>query len=295
MPPARHEEGWREAADGLRLYWQRWKPEAPRAMLLFVHGLGEHSGRYQNPIAYFVARRFACYALDCRAHGRSGGTPVHIDCFEEFVADVRTIAAWMREEHPGLPLFLVGHSQGGLIVVACALWHPLGLAGLIVSSPFLGLHPETRPGPLLHHAARILSRIHPRLRLPNNLDPRKLSRDPTVVAAYAADPLVSHQVSVRWFTEVLRIQKRVHAGAGELGLPALVMVSGADRVVDSEATRRFAARAPAHLTEFLRWDGLYHEMFNEPEKERVFRKMEEWLEGRLLSECLPPGAGRRSG
>jgi alpha-beta hydrolase superfamily lysophospholipase len=295
MPPARREQGWRQAPDGLRLYWQRWKPAAPTAMLLFVHGLGEHSGRYQNPIAYFVARRFACYALDCRAHGRSGGTPVHVDRFEEFLTDVRTIAAWMHEEHPGLPLFLVGHSQGGLIVVACALWHPQGLAGLIVSSPFLGLHPETRPGLLLHQAARVLSRVWPRLRLPNHLDPRKLSRDPTVVAAYAADPLISHQVSVRWFTEVLRVQQRVLADAGDLALPALVMVSGADRVVDSEATRRWAARAPPHLTEFLSWEGLYHEMFNEPEKERVFRRMEEWLEGRLLSGCPPPGAGRRSG
>jgi alpha-beta hydrolase superfamily lysophospholipase len=295
MRVASHEERRCEAPDGLSLYFQRWLPEAPRAMLLFVHGLAEHSGRYQNPVAYFTARRFACYALDYRGHGRSGGTPVHIHRFEEFLSDVRTVAAWMLEQHPQLPLYLVGHSQGGLIVLAHALHHPQGLGGLILSSPFLGLHPETRPGPVLHQCARVLSHLLPRLQLPNELDPQKLSRDPEVVAAYAADPLVSHRVSTRWFTEVLKTQERVLAGAGRLVLPALVMVSGADRVVDSEATRRWVAGAPPPLVEFVRFEGLYHEMFHEPEREQVFKRMEEWLEARLSSGSPPPAAARRSG
>src|SRR5258708_34207450 len=114
MPPARQEEGWRQAADGLRLYWQRWRPDAPRAMLLFVHGLGEHSGRYQNPIAYFVARRFACYALDCRAHGRSGGTPAPIYPFPEFGAGGPAISALLRGQPARLPLLPLRPSPRGL-------------------------------------------------------------------------------------------------------------------------------------------------------------------------------------
>jgi lysophospholipase len=198
------------------------------------------------------------------------------------------------EEHPGLPLFLVGHSQGGLIVLAYALGRPGGLAGVIASSPFLGLHPQTRPGRFLHAAALLLARLRPRVLLASKLDPRKLSRDPAVVAAYSADPLVSRAVSTRWFAEVLAAQERVHAGAAGFARPALVMVAGADLVVDSEAARRWAEGAPRDLVQFVGWDGLYHELFNEPEREGVFRRMEEWLEGRL-SECPPPGAGRRSG
>ena len=115
------------------------------------------------------------------------------------------------------------------------------------------------------------------------------------MAAYAADPLVSHTVSARWFTSILDAVEDVNAAAGRLAVPALVMAGGADEVVDAEATRRWAERAPAGLVELVTWEGLRHELFNEPEKEQVFRKMEDWLERVALSGCPPPAGARRSG
>ena len=274
-------DGQVTAPDGLALSTRQWLPRDPRAVLLFVHGLGEHSGRYDHVARRFAARGFACYALDTRGHGRSPGLRVHIDRFEEFVGDVATMRTRLREAHPRLPLFLVGHSQGGLIVLHAALTMPQGLAGVVVSSPFLGIHPASRPSALVAAAARVLSRLAPRLRLDNGVDPRYLSRDAQVVKAYVNDPLVSRRVSARWFTEILAAQEVALANAPRLAVPALVMQSGADRLVDGAATRSWASAAPAALVEFVEWEGLYHEMFNEPEKETVFARTERWLERRL--------------
>jgi len=121
----------------------------------------------------------------------------------------------------------------------------------------------------------------PTLLFPNPVDPTRLSRDPAVAAAYLADPLVSRRVSARWFTEVTAAIARVHERAPRLSVPVLLMVSAADRIVDPEATMRFARHAPAALLELVRWEGFFHEMFNEPEREEVFRRMDAWLDARI--------------
>lgn len=292
MSEIRHEEG---TAGGRGLYWQAWRAEPARAALLFVHGLAEHSGRYLHPVGHFAPRGFPCYALDYRGHGRSSGIRVHVDHFHEFLEDVGTVHALVRERHPDLPFVLVGHSQGGLIALDYALRHPAGLAGVVVSSPFLGLHPATSPSGLTELAARLLSWLRPKTLFANHVDPRLLSSDPAVVAAYAADPLVSHTVSARWFTSLLATVAEVNGAAARLAVPALVMTAGADEVVDPEATRRWVQRTPAGLVDFVAWEGLYHELLNEPEKDQVFRRIEEWLEGVALSGSRPPAGARRSG
>jgi len=276
-------EGQVTTRDGLVLVTRHWVPPDPRAALLLVHGLGEHSGRYDHVARRFAARGFACHALDVRGHGRSPGLRVHVDRFVEFVGDVAAMRAQLREAHPRLPLVLVGHSQGGLIVLHSALAAPEGLAGVVVSSPFLGIHPSSRPSALLAAAARVLSRLAPRLRLDNGVDPTVLSHDAEVVKAYVGDPLVSTRVSARWFTEILAAHEAARAKAAQLAVPALVMQSGSDRLVDPAATRGWAAAAPAGLVEYVEWEGLYHEMFNEPERETVFAHMERWLDQRLAA------------
>jgi alpha-beta hydrolase superfamily lysophospholipase len=269
--------------DGLVLATRQWVPSDPRAALLFVHGLGEHSGRYDHVARRFAARGFGCHALDIRGHGRSPGLRVHVDRFDEFVGDVAAMRTRLREAHPRLPLVLVGHSQGGLIVLHSALAAPEGLAGVVVSSPFLGIHPSSRPSALVAAAARVLSRLAPRLRLDNGVDPAYLSHDAEVVKAYVGDPLVSTRVSARWFTEILSAHQAARAQAPRLAVPALVMQSGSDHLVDPAVTRDWAAAAPAGLVEYVEWEGLYHEMFNEPEKETVFAHMERWLDQRLAA------------
>ena len=286
-----HETGWTKSSDGNRLYWQHWAGgDDPQALLLFVHGLAEHSGRYQHVMQYFADRDFDCWALDYRGHGQSPGLRVHVDRFDEYSTDLAAVHELVQNAKPQLPLYLVGHSQGGLIVLRYALANPNGLAGIVVSSPFLGLHPDAAPPAALKLVANITSTFAPKLMFSKVAEPSFLSRDPQVDEAYIADPLVSDTVSARWFISIIRAHADTQASAAKLTVPALVMQSGEDRLADPAATRRWAHNAPDDLVEYVEWEGFYHEMFNEPEKEQVFERVEQWLNQQLaLSETLPVG------
>src|SRR5262249_51645012 len=149
-----------------------------------------------------------------------------------------------------------------------------------LTSPFLAPHPDLVPSPALRLTAPVLRVLAPRLLIHNHVAPERVSRDPAVAAAYASDPLVSHTVSSGWYAALVQAQRDTLARAPPRRAPALVMAAGNDRLVDVEATRRFAARVPEGLLELVVWDGLSHEVFNDPEKERVFHKMEHWLRQR---------------
>ena len=279
-------EGSVRTTDGLPLFWRGWTAPSPRAVLVIVHGLAEHSGRYGHVGRHFAARGWAAYALDTRGHGRSPGPKVHVADFAEFLADVGSMAAFARGQHPGLPLFLLGHSQGGLATLHYALRHPAGLAGIVVTSPLLDAHPSLRPSKAFRLTLRILQRIAPRLRLPSGVDPRAISRDPEVVRAYVEDPLVSRRVSPGWYAALRRAQAEVRAGAGTLAVPALVLASPDDRLVDPAAIRRFGAEAPAGRIEESWWPGLSHELLNEPERGKVLETIDGWLRRRLQNTLI---------
>jgi alpha-beta hydrolase superfamily lysophospholipase len=281
------ESDWLRSADGTRLFVRRWPLPAPRGVLLLVHGLGEHSGRYLHVAEHFLGAGYAVLALDYRGHGRSDGPRVHVERFDAFVEDVAALRAEAARWFPGVPLFLVGHSQGGLVALRSALLAPEGLAGLVVSSPLLGVHPSARPGLAMVVAARLLDIVAPRLRLPNHVDPCHVSRDPSVVDAYRSDPLVTRRVSARWYASLQCAIADTFERAASLRVPSLIMASGSDLLVDPDAASRFAARAPSSLVTLVRWPELYHEMFNEPEREAVFRRMERWL-------SAPPASGAAS-
>lgn len=276
------DDGWTESTEGNRLFWRHHAPDRePRAVLLLVHGLAEHSGRYLHVLDHFANAGFDCWAYDYRSHGQSPGLRVHVSEFDEFLIDLEAVRRLVRTAQPDLSLFLVGHSQGGLIVLREALANPGGLEGIVVSSPFLGLHPDAAPPAALHMVANIVSTFAPKLMFSKVAEPSALSRDPAVPKAYIADPLVSTTVSARWFTSVMRAHADSHARASSLSLPALIMQSGDDRLTDPAATRSWVSNAPADLVDYVEWEGLYHEMFNEPEKEMVFAHVEQWLAARL--------------
>jgi len=278
----KEEKGWFESGDGTRLLWRRRQPDGdPRANLLFVHGLAEHSGRYLHVLERFSAAGYDCWAFDYRCHGESPGLRVHVDRFDEFVGDVAAAHRMVRDRAPRGPLVLVGHSQGGLLVLRYVVTHPEGTDGIIISSPFLGMHPDSKPPAALQMVANIVSTFSSKLMFSKVADPSFLSRTPGVAEAYVADPLVSSTVSARWFTEIMRAQLDIRERAANLAVPALIMQSGDDRLVDPAVTRAWAAATPAGLVEYVEWPGLYHEMFNEPEQEQVFERMEDWLEKRL--------------
>jgi lysophospholipase len=276
-------------ADGLDLHCRSWAPSGPNGVIVIVHGLAEHGGRFRETAEFFAQQGWAVFAGDLRGHGLSPDTPgggrVHVRRFSEYFLDVEAFADVARQSHEGLPLFLLGHSMGGLITISYLLDNPPDVAGAIVSSPALGTHPEFRPSLVLRLLVGLLSRLTPRARFPSDLDVEAISRDPEVVRSYAEDPLVSKKVSARWYTETLQAMKQAHERAGALRIPILLMQSGADRLVDPAATARWAAAAPSDRVEWVEWEGFYHEMFNEPEKEQVRSKTLAWLR-----EKLPPGA-----
>lgn len=278
----KHAEGWTQSTDNQRLYWQRWQSGGEtRAALLFIHGKSEHSGRYSHVMRYFAERDFDCWAVDYRGHGRSPGLRIHVNNYDEYLLDLEAAYRLVRSEQTWEPLFLVGHSQGGLLTLRYALLRPEGLDGIIVSSPALRLHPEVAPPAPLHMVANIMSTFFPAFMFSRDPEPARLSRDPRIAEAFTNDPLVSSSVSARWFSSFMRAQAEIRQRAHELEIPALIMQSGADTLVDPDATRDWAAAAPATLVEYVEWDGFYHEMFNESEKERVFQRMHTWLERQL--------------
>jgi alpha-beta hydrolase superfamily lysophospholipase len=280
--PAPDVQGTVDTRDGVRLFWRGWQPARPRAVLLIVHGLAEHSGRYGPTAGYFVDREFAVFAFDQRGHGRSPGRRVHVGSFDEFWWDLEAMLGEARGRVPGVPVFLLGHSQGGLVVLDYVLRHPADLAGAVVTSPLLGVHPAQRASPALTLLARVLSRVWPSVLIPNRIDPKRLSRDPAVGVAYVADPLVSHAVSPRWFTSAQQAMARVREGAQHLAVPTLLLAAGNDRVVDPEASRRFAEHAPPGMVEFVTWDALRHEILNEPERAEVWARIGDWMRTRPL-------------
>ena len=278
MPPVERAEGWARSADGTALFFRSWRGPSPRASVAVVHGLGEHSGRYDHVGAFLAARGYDCWAGDVRGHGLSPGPRVHVDDFGLYADDAGAVLDLARAA--GGPLFLIGHSQGGLVALLRALRHPEGLAGVVVSSPYLAAHPDAAPKSVKLALAAVLLRVSPGFLIGSGLPTGALSHDPAVERDYLADPLVSRKASPAWLRAARRAQEEVKAGAPRFPVPVLVMAAGDDRLVDPAAVREWAARAPAATTTFVEWPGFFHEMFNEVGKERVLERVVEWMDSR---------------
>ena len=274
MPSFERSEGWTRSADGTALFWRAWRGPSPRGAVAIVHGLGEHSGRYDHVGAFLAARGYDCWAGDCRGHGLSPGPRVHVDDFGRYVEDAGAFLALAGSRRP---LFLVGHSQGGLVALLRALRHPEGLTGVVASSPYLAVHPAAAPSALRLAVAPVLLRVAPGFLVASGLDTGVLSHDPQVERDYLADPLVSRKVSAAWFRAAHAAQAELDSGASRFTVPALVMAAGDDRLVDPAAIRAWAQKVP---TAFIEWPGMYHELFNEVEREKVLGRVAQWMDER---------------
>ncbi|MCB9729461.1 MAG: lysophospholipase [Deltaproteobacteria bacterium] len=263
---------------GHRLY-ERWHPAPePRASVAVIHGFGEHSGRYLHVFEALNAGGFNALGLDYRGYGQASGRRGFVERFDEYLDDAGFAAGRARERGEGLPVFMLGHSQGGLVTAAYALERDHGLAGMALSSPGFGVAlavPAWKDG-----LARLLSRLVPGFGLPTDLGGAEVTRDPDVAAAYDADPLMVRRATARWYVEFLAAQVRVMAGADRITLPTLVMQAGADRVVAASASRRFFDQLGSKDKEFISYEGLFHEIMNEPERDRVLGDLVAWLRAR---------------
>ncbi len=275
-----------KTSDGLELFTQSWIPASPVGLIVLVHGLAEHGGRYAATAKYLAGTGWAVYACDLRSHGLSpdGHRPgrVHVDRFDDYSRDVSALLELATERHPGLPRTILGHSMGGLIALTYAIEHPDSLDGAVISSPALGAHPDFQPPLALKLVVKILSRLAPHTLFKSGLDSNAISRDPNVVQAYLSDPLVSEKVSARWYATMMKAMAGAQQKAASLRIPVLLMQSGDDMLVDPAAPGRWADAAPNELVELVVWDGFYHEMLNEPEKDRVRTRIVAWLERNII-------------
>lgn len=275
-----HREGHFTTPDGADIYTQAWLPDdKPQAIILIVHGLGEHSGRYANYVNYFVPRGYALYGFDTRGHGRSGGARGYVERFDQYVEDVDRRAAQARSDWPGTPLFVLAHSLGSLMGLSYARQHSDRLNGLIVTGT--ALQDALQLPPWKRSLATALSRVTPSLKMNNGIALSSLSHDPAVIAAYEADPLTHTWGTPRLATETEVVRAQIRQGATTWRVPTLMLHGGADLICVPDGARLFAAQTPPGLVEYRSYPGLYHEIHNEPEKEQVFSDIETWLQRRL--------------
>lgn len=267
-------------AAGATLFWQKWLPdESPRAVIMLVHGYAEHSGRYEHVAAHCVERGYAVYALDHWGHGRSDGEPGVIPAFSVLLDGVDAFYDVVRSEQPEQPLVLLGHSMGGLVSTLYLASHGDRFAAAVLSAPAVAV--ADPPSAFTLKLARLLSRIAPRIGIAPSLADG-VSRDPAVVAAYKADPLVFHgKVGARMGYELTSAMARVEAAAPNITLPILIMHGDQDRLAAVEGSKLLDTTLGAGDKKLLLYPGLHHEIFNEPEQERVLDDMTSWLQERL--------------
>lgn len=279
MARLRRTEGSFAAPDGLTLFRRAWLPDRAARVLLVVHGFGEHSGRYDELGAWFAARGCAVHALDHRGHGRSGGPRTHVDRFDQLLDDLSTFHALVRDEHPGSPVTLLGHSMGGLIALAYLAERRPVVSGAIVSGPALAPDRAVPRSRIL--LARALRRVAPKLALAAGLDLTGLSRDEDVLRRYLADPLVVRTMTASLGAELLAAGAIVRTRASAIATPVLLMHGKQDTLCPVAATEEFAAQLTAAGSALRVYPELRHEIFNEPEREQVFADAWRWIEETL--------------
>ncbi len=268
-----------KSKDGLDLVCYSWEPEEkPKAIICLVHGLGEHCGRYGHVAAGFNQAGYAVIGFDLRGHGRSGGQRGHADSLESLMGDIDLLLEEAEMRFPGLPRFLFGHSLGGILVLNYTLLRKPDVKGVVASSS--GLRTALEKQAVKVSLAKVLGRVLPTGSLPSGLDPASISRDPDVVANYRADRLVHYCVSFGMGKQVLDAIRWVFEHANEFPTPLLMQHGTSDVLAFPEGSKEFAALVPGECTLKL-WDGLYHEIYNEPEKEVVLEYTRQWLNARL--------------
>lgn len=276
----KHEEGNFEGIRNGSMSYQCWLPEGEsKAVLLIVHGLGEHCGRYGNVVNYFVPLGYGVYGIDHIGHGRSSGRRVYVERFEDFTDTLKIYFDMVRGWEPHKPIFLLGHSMGGLIGALYLLDYQTELAGAVLSGPAVKV-PDT-VSPTTIFLGKVLSALTPKLGL-IGLNPEGVSRDPAVVKAYVNDPLVWHgKITARLSAELVKAMQRITVEADKITLPILILQGSADKLVDPKGARMLYDTASSVDKAIKVYDGLYHEVYNEPEHDHVLGDVQAWLEAHL--------------
>ena len=269
------------AHDGSNLAVMDWPlpSGAPsRGLVVIVHGLGEHAGRYDHVAERLNSWGFAVRSYDQHGHGESDGKPGALPS-DTFLLDnlAELLDTSRRRMDPRLPLVLMGHSLGGLVAARLVSLNLRKVDGLVLSSPAL----DAGMNAFQKLLVSVLPRLAPDLRVGNGLNAQYLSHDAGVVQAYRDDPMVHDRISARLARFIADAGPAVLASAPQWRVPTLLLFAGADHLVNPEGSRAFAAAAPPGVVSAHCFEGLYHEIFNEVDREAVFERLKGWLDARF--------------
>jgi alpha-beta hydrolase superfamily lysophospholipase len=265
--------------DRLTLGSQSWGPEGqPRAAVVLVHGLIEHSGRHAKTAVDLVRQGFAVHAMDLRGHGQSGGRRGDVRSFDQYLLDLDVFFARVRAEEGDRPLYLMGNSMGGLIGSLWTVLRKPHIAGLILTGSLLALADDLYPR--MRHLLATMNAVAPWLRVPR-VPFDRLSRNPNAVEEFRVDPLVCQRgFTVRLAAEAVRAMKELSDCAESLRDPLLILHGGADSICATAGSRAIYAKASSADKTLRVYDGLYHEILDEPERETVLADLTTWLDRR---------------
>ncbi|HAI75559.1 MAG TPA: lysophospholipase [Microscillaceae bacterium] len=281
----KHETFTWQGFENTPIFGQKWLPEAPQAVFVIVHGMGEHSGRFMRIVNHLVPKSYAVLAYDQRGHGQTAGKRGHTPSYQHLLEDLNLFLDYDRQAFPGIPIFLYGHSMGANVVLNFALQHSgkTKLAGVVASSPWLKLAFE--PPTIQVALGKLVSRLFPAFTQNTNLDATAISQDLAAVEAYRNDPLVHDKISATFFLQTYAAGQKALAEAANLTLPLLIYHGTADRLTSPEGSKQFAQKAnPQHTTS--QWfEGAFHELHNETETfyRPALQLLDSWLSKQMAA------------
>ena len=264
---------------GLDIYYRCFLPESTKATILFAHGIGEHSGRYTHLAEFFCSHEISFIALDHQGHGLSEGKRGHVPTFQAFADDMEMLRTQTADIHQRTPLFIMGHSMGGLIAFLYVLKHQDKVNGTILTSPSFRIKMEVPRWKTW--LATILYYLAPNLTMRNSIDASLLSRDDAVVEDYRNDPLVHSFISLSLFWDMVHSGQRCMREANRVTIPLFILLGGHDEIIDVDAARKTFDAVNTNDKKILVFQDDYHEILNEYNNERVMQELVHWLEQRF--------------
>ncbi len=268
--------------DGMKLSGYIWEPkESPKAVINLVHGYGEYSERYDYWAMKFAGKGFVVHAIDYRGHGKSDGRRGHINQFNDFLNDIDVLVKESNKLYPDLPQFIYGQSLGGNIVTNYIFKRDNNFKGAVISSPWYKLSFD--PSALMLFFARIMKKVYPKFTQNTNLDVKAFTHDKKIIDAFIADPLIHGKMSTKMFYEIYCAGHWVMENADKISLPVLIQHGNDDKITSYKASKEFVEKAKIINKDitYKEWDGMYHELHNELEKDKVFEFVADWIMKKL--------------
>lgn len=269
------ETGQLLSKDGLKLFYRSYLCNDPRGCVVISHGFAEHSGRYEHVAKALVKANFNVLAFDFRGHGNSEGERGYIDKLEQYLEDLNAAVLFSQKLFKLKKVFLVSHSMGGLIASLYAEKFPRFLLGSVLSAPFFAI--KTPLPKWKEIASNVANSLMPKLSMPSGLDADLLSHDKEMTKQYASDPLIFHNVKMRWLGEIQKAQGMMERVSKRTNLPVLMQLAGDDRIVDSEVSRRWFELCLSKNKALIVYDDFFHEIYNEKDRKLPIGDMVSWL------------------